>query len=417
MADEETGTAASDDVSAGSWRRGWASAGAIVATLLLIGLVALVTLSNRQRDEALRFERHAYDVMLLTRTLDATIARSEAALGRYVIDEERATGTLYYIEWRAAGRQMGELQRLIRRDPEQSARLPELQRLYRKRGEELALAATRAAAGKGSGGVAYFYQAGLSKTGPELRGALRAIADTERDTLRQRMEQTSMFAARADKLTEWLGWLGLLLGIGAIILGLAAYRAITERILARRDADSESSRAMALERAVQERTRELREANERLLAEAAERASAEAQLRQVQKMEAVGQLTGGIAHDFNNMLAVIVGGLDLAKRKLRGPKRDVESHLDNAMEGATRAAALTRRLLAFSRAEPLVPEAVTPAALVEGMLDLVDRSLGERITVQTRFPSEPWHVWTDANQLENSILNLCAQCARDAMNG
>jgi CheY-like chemotaxis protein len=133
-------------------------------------------------------------------------------------------------------------------------------------------------------------------------------------------------------------------------------------------------------------------------------------------MEAVGQLTGGIAHDFNNMLAVIVGGLDLAKRKLRGPKREVELHLDNAMEGATRAAALTRRLLAFARSEPLVPEAVAPGALVKGMLDLIDRSIGERITITTSFAAEPWHVWADSSQLENAILNLCVN-ARDAMNG
>ncbi len=410
------GAAAPDEASTGSWRRGWASAGAIIATILLIGLVAMVTISNRQRDEALSIERHAYDVMLLTRTLDATMSRSEAALGRYVLDEDRKTGTIYYNEWRSAGRQLTQLKRLIRGEPDQSARLANLERLYRMRGDELAVAATRAAAGQGSGGVAYFYQAGLSPIGPELRQTLREIADAERDTLRERMEQTSMFAAQADKLTEWLGWLGLLLGIAAIILGLAAYRAITERILARRDADTEASRAMVLEQAVQERTRELRDANERLRAEAAERATAEAQLRQVQKMEAVGQLTGGIAHDFNNMLAVIVGGLDLARRKLRGPKREVEFHLENAMEGATRAAALTRRLLAFSRAEPLVPEAVTPSALVEGMLDLIDRSLGERINVQTRFAEEPWHIWADANQLENSILNLCVN-ARDAMNG
>jgi signal transduction histidine kinase/ActR/RegA family two-component response regulator len=416
MADEETGAAASDEVSAGSWRRGWASAGAIIATILLIGLIGIVTLSNQQRDGALAWERRAYDVTLLTRTLDATMARSEAALGRYVVDENLKTGSLYYAEWRTAGRQMAHLQRLIRDDPEQSARMAELRRLYEARGEELATAARQAAAGKGSGGIVYFYQAGLSPTGPALRNALDTIAKQERAKLRERMAQTSRFAARADELTEWLGWLGVLIGIGAIVLGIAAYRAISEHILARRDADSEASRAMVLERAVQERTRELRDANDRLRAEAAERAAAEAQLRQVQKMEAVGQLTGGIAHDFNNMLAVIVGGLDLARRKLSGPEREVEVHLDNAMEGATRAAALTRRLLAFSRAEPLVPEAVTPSALVEGMLDLVDRSLGERVVIQTRFAEEPWHIWADANQLENAILNLCVN-ARDAMHG
>jgi CheY-like chemotaxis protein len=133
-------------------------------------------------------------------------------------------------------------------------------------------------------------------------------------------------------------------------------------------------------------------------------------------MDAIGQLTGGIAHDFNNMLAVVVGGIDLARRKLRGPKRDVEYHLDNAMEGANRAAGLTRRLLAFARSETLTPQAAAPAELVESMLDLIDRSLGERIQIETRFAREPWRVWADTNQLENAVLNLCVN-ARDAMNG
>ena len=415
MTEQETG-AAWDEQSSGSWRRGWASAGAILATILLIGLIAMVTITNRQRDEALAWERHTYDVMLLTRTADASIARSEAALGRYVLNEDPDTGTLYYTEWRAAGRQIGELKRLVRRDLDQRARTEQLTALYRKRGQELSIAATAAAAKQGSGGVNWFFQAGKSETGPELRAKLAEIAGAERKTLRARMEETRMFAAQADKFTEWLGWLGVLIGIGAIVLGLLAYRAITDRLLARQEADSEANRALVLDRAVQERTRELRDANDRLRAEAAERAAAEAQLRQVQKMEAVGQLTGGIAHDFNNMLAVIVGGLDLAKRKLRGPKREVELHLDNAMEGATRAAALTRRLLAFARSEPLMPEAVAPATLVEGMLDLVDRSIGERVTVSTHFASEPWQVWADGGQLENAILNLCVN-ARDAMNG
>ncbi len=400
----------------GSWRRGWASAGAIVATILLIGLIVMVTLSNRARDDALDYERRTREVIILTRTVDATVARSEAALGRYVLDEQQATGTLYYSEWRQAGRNIQQLRRLLRDDPGQVARVDTLTRLYQERGRELAAAAAQAARKTGSGGVPLFYQAGLSETGPAIRTTLSQIAQAENEKLRERIRETQMFAEQADKFTEWLGWLGVLIGIGAIVLGLLAYRALSEWLLARQEADSEAHRAMALERAVQERTRELRDANERLTAEAAERAAAEAQLRQVQKMEAVGQLTGGIAHDFNNMLAVIVGGLDLARRKLHGSRREVEFHLDNAMEGATRAAALTRRLLAFARSEPLMPRAIAPAALVQGMLDLIDRAIGERIAIDTSFSDEPWHVWADANQLENAILNLCVN-ARDAMDG
>ncbi len=110
---------------------------------------------------------------------------------------------------------------------------------------------------------------------------------------------------------------------------------------------------------------------QRVLDEVLQRSKAEQQLRQVQKMEAVGQLTGGIAHDFNNMLAVIMGGLTLMKRKLAKGEVDVERFADGAIEGAQRAAALTQRLLAFSRQQPLAPEPLSANVLVSGMSDLL----------------------------------------------
>jgi signal transduction histidine kinase/ActR/RegA family two-component response regulator len=409
--------AMSEERTSGAWRGVLASAGAVLAALLLVVLMLMVTSSNEARDRALTSERHSYDVMLLTRTVDGTIARSEAALGRYVLDEDVATsGAVYGAEWRQAQQLIGELRRQVRGNREQLARVETLEALFATRGHELAPAAVAAQAKRGSGGISLFYGAARTPTGPKLRETLAQIAASEREDLRQRMATTRVSGTRSDELTKWLGWLAVAIGIGAIVLGWLAFRAISGRLAALREADSEASRASQLEEAVRERTRELSQAYEQLKAESAEREAAEAQLRQVQKMEAVGQLTGGIAHDFNNMLAVVVGGLDLARRKLTGPRREVEFHLDNAMEGATRAAALTRRLLAFARAEPLLPVAVAPAGLVEGMLDLVDRSIGERITVRTHFPEETWNVSVDTNQLENAILNLAVN-ARDAMDG
>jgi signal transduction histidine kinase/CheY-like chemotaxis protein len=406
----------SADASSGWGRGAWASAGAVLATLLLVAILVMLAGSNRAREAAVRSERHSHNVMLLTRSVDGSIARAEAALGRYVLDEEPETGTLYYSEWRLAGRQIGELQRQLAGHPEHLARVAELRRLYQQRGNEFAAAAAAAAAKRGTNGIAIFHGAGTLPTGKALRTTLGEIYAAERKELLERIAATGLSGTKADRLAEWLGWVALLIGIGAIVLGYFAFQAVNERLEALRAADDEATRAQRLEEAVRERTRELTEANERLQAEAAERAAAEAQLRQVQKMEAVGQLTGGIAHDFNNMLAVVVGGLDLARRKLRSSKREVEFHLDNAMEGATRAAALTRRLLAFARAEPLVPVSTAPAALVEGMLDLVDRTIGERISVSTRFPEESWPVRVDTNQLENAVLNLAVN-ARDAMGG
>jgi signal transduction histidine kinase/ActR/RegA family two-component response regulator len=415
MADEAI-EAVGEDGGPPPWRALWVSAAALLATLALIALIFMITWSNRARDEAIGWERRTNEVMLLTRNIDATIARSEAALGRYVLDEQRITGTAYYNEWRNASFQIRQLQRVLREDPAQTRRVVELRRLFDQRNEELAPAASAAERGAGEGGLRHLYQAALSPTQQALRGSLEQIARAERANLTRRTRDTQLFVARADTYTEWLGWLAILIGLGAVWLAILAYRAFIEGIRARREAESQAWRALGLERAVQDRTRELSDANERLKAEAAERAHAEAQLRQIQKMEAVGQLTGGIAHDFNNMLAVVVGGLDLARRKLHGSRREVEFHLDNAMEGATRASALTRRLLAFARAEPLLPEALAPSELVGGMLELVDRAIGERIRVHTRFAEAPWHVWADPAQLENAILNLAVN-ARDAMEG
>jgi signal transduction histidine kinase len=399
------------------WRRGGAAAGALVATLILLAMVVLVAMSNQTRDRALAGERHAYDVNLLSRAVDASISRAEAGLGRFVLDEEvKTSGNIYYSQWRLAGQQIRQLERLVRSDPAQRKRVQELDRLYQMRGEEFAAAARATVAKQGSGGTGYFYQAAQSEVGSDLSAKLAEIAAAERTLLRQRMEQTQFFSAEADRLTDYLSWLGVLVGLGAIFLGLVSVQAVRQFAYAKKLADTETERAEGLEEAVAERTRELIEANKALKAEAEEREAAEAQLRQVQKMEAVGQLTGGIAHDFNNMLAVVVGGIDLARRRLNGPKREVLNHLNNAMEGATRAAALTRRLLSFARSEPLLPERVDSSELVSGMSDLLDRTLGERVHVEVDLAPDVWPIYVDPHQLENAIVNLAVN-ARDAMEG
>lgn len=144
------------------------------------------------------------------------------------------------------------------------------------------------------------------------------------------------------------------------------------------------------------------------------REAAERQLRQLQKMEAVGQLTGGIAHDFNNMLAVVISGLNLTQRQLARGNVDVGQYIEGALDGASRAAALTQRLLAFSRQQPLEPAVVDANALLTGLSDMLSRSLGETVALDTRLEPGLWATRVDPNQLENAIVNLAVN-ARDAM--
>jgi two-component system NtrC family sensor kinase len=149
-----------------------------------------------------------------------------------------------------------------------------------------------------------------------------------------------------------------------------------------------------------------------LYAESERREMLEASLRQSQKMEAVGQLTGGVAHDFNNLLTIILGNLQMALRQ--NPEGKTRTLISNAHQAADRGAELTRRLLAFSRSQPLNPHPVDANRLVAGMSDLLDRTLGETIAVETVRSAGLWLTEADAPQLEAAILNLAIN-ARDAM--
>lgn len=141
----------------------------------------------------------------------------------------------------------------------------------------------------------------------------------------------------------------------------------------------------------------------------------EESLRQSQKMEAIGQLTGGIAHDFNNLLMGITGCLDLMERKIDpDSKAAIDKYMKGASTSAKRAAALTHRLLAFSRRQPLDPSSVNVNTLTESMRDLMERSIGPSIKVSTVFASDVWPTLCDPNQLESALLNLVIN-SRDAM--
>ena len=148
-----------------------------------------------------------------------------------------------------------------------------------------------------------------------------------------------------------------------------------------------------------------------------ERRMADERARQAQKMEGIGQLTGGVAHDFNNLLTIIIGNVETMMRALGNDAVDVarlRRLAGNVMQGARRAELLTQRLLAFSRQQPLDPKPVDIGRLVTGMSDLLRRTLGEQVTVETVLGGGVWRALADPNQLELAILNLAVN-ARDAM--
>jgi signal transduction histidine kinase len=224
----------------------------------------------------------------------------------------------------------------------------------------------------------------------QARGRVRQLREDEARYLDDLKRQTRRMVSRME--------LAIIAAILAVIL-LAAYAVFDAY---RRNAGLVRAR------------NELRVSNNQLVQEAKTRAAVEDQLRQSQKMEAMGHLTGGLAHDFNNMLAVVIGNLNLLSRRLARGDTDVSRYVAQAMDGAERATALTHRLLAFARKQALTPEPLEINRLVSGLSEMLNRTLGEAIRIETVPAGGLWTINVDAGQLESAILNLAVN-ARDAM--
>ena len=207
-------------------------------------------------------------------------------------------------------------------------------------------------------------------------------------------EEKALLAARQEEAKRLRIWLATLIGLALLAaMVLAGVLAVATR------------QAVS---GLLDRTREL-ETESRL------RHEAEATLRQAVKMEAVGQLSGGIAHDFNNLLTIIIGNLDTMKRRLAELAKSnvagdaiakLETPLESAMKGAKSSAQLTQRLLAFSRRQALEPDRVDANRLISGMLEMLRRTLGSDISIETVLGAGLWQSFADAHQLENVLLNL-----------
>lgn len=232
------------------------------------------------------------------------------------------------------------------------------------------------------------------------RDRVRALVYGMDDRLqRMGLEEQRLLESRQAQLQRLVLWLSIALAGAVLLVVAAAYLTVSD--------------ARARFTALRNATREARAAAVEAASESAARIEAEAQLRQIQKMESIGQLTGGIAHDFNNMLAVIVGSLDLARRRISEPER-ASRHIADALEGAGRATTLVSRLLAFSRRQALTPAPIETNAFLVDLVDLLRRTLGETVLIETELDPAAWPTFADPVQLESAMLNLAVN-ARDAM--
>jgi len=358
----------------------------VLALLVLGGATILAARSYEQRLDSVR---HTVDVQRKLMVVLSDLQDAETGQRGYLLTGKE----IYLTPYRAARDQLAidvaELEKLVADNPEQVRTVDAMRPLMRTKFEELDATVALRRQGRDSEALDIIRRDQGLRTMDELRSRLADMSARETVLLRERI-------AASRRLSY-----GLFASL-AVLVGAAFAVVLLWLAHARRD-------ARALERAHLAEV----DANARLRQEAAERETAEGQVRQLQKMEAVGQLTGGIAHDFNNMLAVIIGNIELARRHSDDAVR-LDRRLLAAQDASVRAATLTKRLLAFSRRQALEPRSIDVNGLVAGMSDMLLRTLGETIRIETVLAGGLWRTFADPAQVESAVLNLVVN-ARDAM--
>ena len=355
--------------------------------ILLALVVATGWLIVEQRN-ATALVRHTLEMRRDLAGMLSIIQEAETGQRGFLLTRDERFLTPYFVARRELPIALAGLTERIDDNAEQQARLRRLSATIDRRMDRLA------------GRVAD------ARRGTQTGTADLALSRAERDSIRAQLAEMDgvearLLAQRSRAAQRLIDAVGVAIVSAAVLLLLAAF--IVVRNLNRQLHASGRARD------------ELAAVNSQLRAEATRRETAETQARQLQKMEAVGQLTGGIAHDFNNMLAIVIGSLDLGKRRLaKGDRDKAVECIDNALEGANRASQLTARLMAFSRQQPLDPQCVDANRLVVGMSELLSRTIGEAVVIETRLADDLWPTMVDAGQLENALVNLCVN-GRDAM--
>jgi signal transduction histidine kinase len=383
---------------------------------VVVALILLLVRANADYTRSLEQQTRSIDVMTLAKSVEASVARGEAALARFAVGLDRQDGQIYQQQFGLAERYLQSLRQQVRGDPEQSRLVTELDIAIQQRNDELGAVALSANYRQELAAISKYYAAAQEVRRARPEGLLVQIIANERKRLAQRTELANRDRVQLNQVIMFFTLLGAAAAIGGTVAASMVLRARGDRRLAERESAADNERAVLLERAVDERTRELAAANQALRHEIEERTATEAKLRQAQKMEAVGQLTGGIAHDFNNMLAVVVGGIELAQRWLTTAPDKAARHMASALDGAARASDLTRRLLTFARAEPTRPEILAIDEVISGFSDLIARTIGDRIALTLKLDCGSAGARIDRLQFENALLNLAVN-ARDAMEG
>ena len=358
----------------------------LVPAIVFVAVTLMLTVVTRQLRELQRNVIHTQEVKDQLTAIIAAITEGETAVRGYFLYGDRAILAPYVEVRDKVPGYLTSLESLISDNPAQADRAAQLRPLVEQRMKNFESGANSNQAGRTlplTGGQAFERQNQMR----DLAGSM--MAEEDRLLLERRSTVTRVAA-----LLQLLAYATLFIVMTTAVFSLARARRRRDELEVAQEA--------------------LRATNSKLSTEISEREKIEDQLRQVQKMEAIGQLTGGIAHDFNNMLAVIIGALNIMQRRLDKGDQNIGEFLKAAIEGAMRGGSLTQRLLAFARKQVLEPRPLDANKLVSGMADLVRRTLGETIQTEVILAGGLWRIHADAHQLETVILNLVVN-ARDAM--
>jgi signal transduction histidine kinase/CheY-like chemotaxis protein len=363
----------------------------LVATTILAALIVAVAfwLGARSRSDD-QWVRHSLEVRAQLTHVLSLVQSAETGQRGYLLTSRDLYLGPYQMALEQLPATLDRLRDLVGDNPQQLANLSRLHQLVDEKLDELRNTVAEFKAGHNDVALSIVNNDRGFRLMQEVRASIGEMQSAEDNLYIQRQSAAEQSGAL------------LQIGVAAALVLIGAVGFLVSRF---------TRESVAALTATRDR---LEISNQQLLEQVSRREAAESQLRQAQKMEALGQLTGGIAHDFNNMLGVIMGAHDLALRRLKKGDSSIERFLNAAAVATERAATLTQRLLAFARQQPLSPQPLDANKMIGQMSDLLDSTLGEQIRIEIVAAARLWTVHADSQQLENAVLNIAIN-ARDAM--